>query len=56
MEYPKASFDTKNELKYFNEAEAKSEVNKAILAAIVSQYIEIEAILVSIMNKIYGII
>ena len=34
--YPKASFDTKNEPTYLNEAEAKSEVKIAILAVRVS--------------------
>ena len=39
MEDPKSSFDTKNELKYLNEIEDNSEFKKAILAAIVRQYI-----------------
>ena len=56
MEYPKDSFDTKNEPKYLNQAEAKYEVNKAILAARARQYTEREARFVSKMNKTYGII
>ena len=56
MENPKASFDTKNEPKYLYKDEAKSEVKKAILDAIVRQYIDRDAILVSNMNKIYVII
>ena len=56
MGYLKSSLDTKNKLKYLNEAEAKSEVKKAILTAIVKQYIEREAILVSNTKTIYGII
>ena len=56
MEYPKASFDTKNEPKYLNEAGAKSEVKKAILSSRVMQYIEREEILVSNMNFFNGII
>ena len=51
MENPKALFDTKNEPKELNETEAKSEVNKYILAKIVRRYIEREEILVSNMNK-----
>ena len=42
MEDPKSSLDTKNEPKDLNEAEAKSEVKKSILAAKVRQYIERE--------------
>ena len=53
---PKASFDTKNEQKYLNETEAKSEFKKAILATKLRQYIERDLILVSNMNNIYGII
>ena len=56
MEDPKDSFDTKNEQKYLNETEAKSEFKKSILATRVRRYIEREAILVSNMNMIYGII
>ena len=40
MEDLKTSSDTKNEPIYLNEAYSKSEVNKAILVAIVRQYIE----------------
>ena len=43
MEDTKDSFDTKNEPKDLNEAEANSEVKKYILAARVRQYIEREA-------------
>ena len=56
MEDLKASFDTKNEPKDLNESEVRSEVKKDILAVRVRRYIEREAILVSNMNKIYGII
>ena len=51
MEYPKSSFDTKNEPKYVNGAEAKSEVKKSILAARVRQYIKIEEVLVLSIKK-----
>ena len=40
MEYPKSSFDTKNEAKDLKKAEAKSEVKKYILASRVRYYIE----------------
>ena len=43
MEYPKASFDTKNKPKDLNKAEAKSEVKKSLLDTRVRQYIEREA-------------
>ena len=56
MEDPKSSFDTKNEPKYSNETEAKSEVKKAILPSRGSQYIVREARLVSNKNFFYGII
>ena len=56
MEDMKASLDTKNEPKYLNQAEAKYEVNKYILALIVSKYNEIEVIFFLNVNKIYGII
>ena len=56
MEYSKASLDAKNEPKYLDETEANYEVQKAILAARVRQYIERWARLVSNMNKIYCII
>ena len=56
MEDLKASFDTKNEPKDLNESEVRSEVKKDILAVRVRRYIEREAILVSNMNKVYGII
>ena len=55
-EDPKSSFDTKNETKYLNESEAKSEVKNSILATRVRKYIEREVRLVSNMNKNYGII
>ena len=41
MEYKKDYFETKNEPKYLNEPEAKSEFKKAILDARVRQYIDI---------------
>ena len=47
MEYPKDSFNTKNESKDLNEAEANFEVKKSILITRARQYIEKEAILVS---------
>ena len=56
MEYPKASFDTKNGPKYLNETEAKSEFKKYVLDERVRKYIEREARLVSSMKKSYGII
>ena len=56
MEHPKAYFDSRNKPKYLNEAEAKYEVKVDILDARERQYIEIEARLVSNMNKIYGIV
>ena len=40
MEDPKVSFDAKNEPKYLDETEAKSEVMKDILTSIVRQYID----------------
>ena len=56
MEDPKDSFDTKNDPKYLNEAEAKSKFKIVILAARVRLYIERDARLVSSMNKMYGTI
>ena len=56
MEDPKDFFDTKNEPKDQDETEEKSEVKKYILDSRVRQYIERKAILVSKINKIYGII
>ena len=56
MEDTKVSSDAKNEPKYLDETEAKSEVNKAILCARVRHYIEKEERLISNMNKTYGII
>ena len=56
MEYPKASFDTKNEPKYVNETETRYKVKKSILAARVRQYIERYSRLVSNMKKMYVII
>ena len=56
MEYPKASFDTKNGPKYLNETEAKSEFKKYVLDERVRKYIEREGRLVSNMKKSYGII
>ena len=52
MEDPKAYFNIKNEPKYLNKTEAKSEVKKGILSAIVRQYIEKYSSLVS--NIIWG--
>ena len=54
--YPKSLVYFKNKPNDPTIEEAKSEVNKAILAARVRQYIEQEARIYLNMNKIYGII
>ena len=56
MEDPKCSFNTKNESKYLNEAEAKCEFKKTILATIVRHYIERYVIFTSNKNIFYGTI
>ena len=53
---PKASFDAINEPKYLTPYDSKSEAKKAIPDSILRQYTEREAIFVSNMNNIYGII
>ena len=53
---PNSSFDETNELKDLTIDEAKSEVKKAVLNALVSQYIEREAMIASNMNIINVII
>ena len=52
----KVYFEANNEPKYLTSEEIMYELNKAILYAIVRQYIEGETILGSDMNKIYSII
>ena len=52
---PKSLFDFKNKPKYLTTEESKSEVNKAILAVRLRQYIEQEERLSLNMIKIYGI-
>ena len=56
MEDPKAFLNAKTEPNYLDETEAKYEINKAILTARVRHYFKREAIVVSNMKNMYGII
>ena len=56
LKEPMLFFDYKNNPQDLNSEELRSEVNKEILAARVTQYIEREARLSSNMKRIYGII